>query len=301
MTEGSSPRPLADAADRDAIRSALDETLLVEAAAGTGKTTSLVERMVALVREGARVDEIAAVTFTIKAAAELDERFQVALERAARGETDPRHRARFDVALAHLDSCFVGTIHAFCARLLRERPVEAGLEPGFAEMDEAADRSERAAAWRRFGERLFLEENPTLEKIVGLGIPWTDLEPTFHDLCENEDVEPIAGRETPVPDLSFARVRVEEYLDARAGEIPAAVPSAGWDKLQGGIRKADRLPRGRWRSGTSTSASSRTSSLPPCATGANISTRSFFRSSGPRSTSTGCRGAKADVPAFRTS
>ena len=84
-----------------------------------------------LVAEGIPVDRIAAVTFTIKAAAQLDQRFQSALELAARQDPDRDRRARFEKALESLDACFVGTIHAFCARLLRERPVEARLEPGF--------------------------------------------------------------------------------------------------------------------------------------------------------------------------
>jgi len=58
----------------------LERNLLVEAGAGSGKTTSLVDRMVALVRNRAcTVDRIAAVTFTRKAAAELRQRFQVKL------------------------------------------------------------------------------------------------------------------------------------------------------------------------------------------------------------------------------
>ena len=73
--------------------------ILVEAAAGTGKTESLVDRMVALVREGATtIDRLSAVTFTIRAAAELSQRFQTRLEQAARATTGrgaaPRRGAR---------------------------------------------------------------------------------------------------------------------------------------------------------------------------------------------------------------
>ena len=76
-----SPRSLRDQEARDRIETALDENILVEAGAGSGKTTALTDRMVALVLSGtAGIDEIAAVTFTRKAAAELRERFQGALE-----------------------------------------------------------------------------------------------------------------------------------------------------------------------------------------------------------------------------
>ena len=63
----------------------LDKNLLVEAAAGTGKTTSLVARMINFIRHS-RVDELAAVTFTRKAASELRSRFQAGLEQAPRGD-----------------------------------------------------------------------------------------------------------------------------------------------------------------------------------------------------------------------
>ena len=79
---------------RDAIVGLLDTTMLVEASAGTGKTRSMVDRMIALLREGkCNIGSLAAITFTRKASAELRARFQVALEKAVRqaeGET-PSH------------------------------------------------------------------------------------------------------------------------------------------------------------------------------------------------------------------
>ena len=127
---------LPDAAARRAIAEELGTTMLVEAAAGTGKTTSLVDRMVALIATGtARVENLSAVTFTIRAAAQLRQRFQNELEKRHQSETDPQRRERLDAALRGLDSSFLGTIHAFCARLLRERPVEARVDPDFREMD----------------------------------------------------------------------------------------------------------------------------------------------------------------------
>ena len=81
-------RPLpADEANRRRAREELDTSFLVEAGAGSGKTRLLVERMAALVESGkAEVSQIAAVTFTRKAAAELRERFQVKLEESFRAE-----------------------------------------------------------------------------------------------------------------------------------------------------------------------------------------------------------------------
>jgi ATP-dependent helicase/nuclease subunit A len=129
---------LADQADRDAIVTALDETLVVEAAAGTGKTTALVKRILEILATGrATVDRIVAVTFTEKAAGELKLRLREALERARVGATDAAARRRLDEALGSLEEAHVNTIHGFCAELLRERPVEAGVDPLFTVLTEA--------------------------------------------------------------------------------------------------------------------------------------------------------------------
>src|SRR5262245_35446784 len=74
-----------DHAERTRIVTSLERNLLVEAGAGSGKTTTMVQRLVALVLTGtATIDQVVAVTFTRKAAAELRERFQEALEQSSR-------------------------------------------------------------------------------------------------------------------------------------------------------------------------------------------------------------------------
>jgi ATP-dependent exoDNAse (exonuclease V) beta subunit len=146
--------PLADAAARDLIRTALDETLLVEAAAGTGKTSELVRRIVAVLTEGrARVEEIAAVTFTEKAAGELKLRLRAGLEEARNAWADDEvRRRRVEEALAHLEEAHVDTIHGFCADLLRERPVEARVDPRFEPLAEEEARDLYREAFERWLE-----------------------------------------------------------------------------------------------------------------------------------------------------
>ena len=93
-----------DQAARDRIRTDLDTNMLVEAGAGSGKTTALVGRMLEHVRTGTHVERLAAVTFTRKAASELRERVQMALERAVRDtEGGSEEHARYDRALRELD------------------------------------------------------------------------------------------------------------------------------------------------------------------------------------------------------
>ena len=122
---------------RNTIEHALDETLFVEAGAGTGKTTSLVNRILELVGSGATtLDKVAAITFTEAAAAELRERIRTELERAAENASlsdDRRNLCRQGVE--QLDSASIQTLHSFAGSLLQERPLEAGLPPSFDTMD----------------------------------------------------------------------------------------------------------------------------------------------------------------------
>jgi ATP-dependent helicase/nuclease subunit A len=128
----SSVLTLADQPARDRIATALDETLVVEAAAGTGKTTELVKRILQVLATGrAEVTSLVAVTFTEKAAGELKLRLRQELEEARGAAPDAVTRGRLEHALKNLEEAHVSTIHGFCGDLLRERPVEAGIDPLF--------------------------------------------------------------------------------------------------------------------------------------------------------------------------
>ena len=131
---------LADQNARDLIRAALDFTIVVEAAAGTGKTTELVNRIISILAEGrTTVESIVAVTFTDKAAGELKLRLRTGLEEArVKAGNDTHRRFNIEQAIAHLEEARAGTIHSFCADLLRERPLEAQVDPQFEPMDEGA-------------------------------------------------------------------------------------------------------------------------------------------------------------------
>ena len=84
-------KQLADSGARDLIANALDDTLVVEAAAGTGKTTELVKRILRILSTGrTTVDRIVAVTFTEKAAGELKLRLREALERERAASDEDR-------------------------------------------------------------------------------------------------------------------------------------------------------------------------------------------------------------------
>ena len=144
--------PLPDAEARARIRDAHEVTLIVEAAAGTGKTTALVSRLVSMLSAGtARLSRIVAMTFTDKAAGELTLRLRVELDRALGEAQDPTLVARIRGALADLETARVGTIHGFCADILRERPIEARIDPAFTTL---AEDEARALAGRALDQYL---------------------------------------------------------------------------------------------------------------------------------------------------
>jgi ATP-dependent helicase/nuclease subunit A len=124
---------------RKTIDEPLDRTVVIEAAAGTGKTTELVARVVGLIEEDvARIGQIVAVTFSEKAAGELKLRIREELEqRRSALAPDSEAATRLTAAVHDFEDAHVSTIHGFCAELLRERPVEARVDPSFAVLTES--------------------------------------------------------------------------------------------------------------------------------------------------------------------
>ena len=240
MSVNEAARRPPDQSARDRISGELDRNILVEAGAGSGKTRSLVDRMVALVDTGTcTADRIAAVTFTRKAAAELRQRFQVRLEQAlARTPSGEPRRERLEDAIRDLDRAFVGTIHAFCAKLLRERPLEAGLDPGFRELQETDAVAMKRAFWLDFLERLGSDGDPDLEELARLGLEPDLLQPLFEELVENPDVDFGFRLEDPPGEKAIAavRARFEELLDRAEGMMRNRTPPAGWDAFGKRIR-----------------------------------------------------------------
>ena len=231
MTAVTESRTPADSAARQRIVGALDETLFVEAGAGSGKTSSLVGRFVALVLGGADVSSIAAITFTEAAAAELRARIREALEEVGAGRSrgglvvDEVGMARARGALEELDRATISTLHAFAQRLLLSAPIEAGLPPRVEVHDEISSALRTDERWGRFVQQLLDDDSLEVALRAGLALRigvdhLAAVAATFNqnwDLLVDLD---LSGERDLVVDEAAVALSVAPLLDA-ASEIEA--------------------------------------------------------------------------------
>jgi len=228
---------------RDEIKNNLDVNILVEAGAGSGKTTSIVNRMVSLIISGkCSVENIAAITFTRKAAQELKERFQNGLERCFYEQQNPGEKEILKEALKNMERCFIGTIHSFCASLLRERPVEASVDPDFAELDDITDMLLHKQAWQQYLLDVRLNFLEKLAKLNNCGLKPSDLEGMYTRITKYPDVE-IVYNEIQKPDIAPAYEKLKQFLEKVKRYIPKTEPEKGYDSLQSKIMTGLRMLR----------------------------------------------------------
>ena len=143
---------MTDSEARKLIINDIDSNIFVEAGAGSGKTTMLVERMVAMVEKGLEVEKICTITFTKAAANEFYERFQKRLIERSKVPDDfngsdhelpkPSEETakRCRKALENIDLCFMGTIDSFCNMILSEHPTEANIPSDAKLIDEEEEK-----------------------------------------------------------------------------------------------------------------------------------------------------------------
>jgi ATP-dependent helicase/nuclease subunit A len=229
-----------DQESRRMIREELLTNILLEAGAGSGKTQMLAERMAAGVATGVyNVEHMAAVTFTRKAASELRGRFHLALEGelsrsgilALPEGVEQQRTARVQSALSNLERFFGGTIHSFCARLLRERPVESGVSPGFTELDEVQDFELRQRVWREFVTSSRTAGDPDMMALMEADIRPPDLDSAFATICVNDDVDFPPG-DAVCPEPKLAVKALEKFWTELQGHLPSEIASDTTCKIQ---------------------------------------------------------------------
>ncbi len=134
--------------------------LLLSAAAGSGKTTVLVERVLSLIKDGANVDQMLIVTFSRAAAADMKQKLTLALSSRAQAGDDICARQ-----LEKAERASVSTIHSFCIDVLRTHFEAAGVDPGFRVMDDAEARGLEARALEDTLERALSEKGEWLSAL----------------------------------------------------------------------------------------------------------------------------------------
>lgn len=256
----------ADLDARALARKRLDVNIVVEAGAGTGKTTLLTDRLLFLLlaggpeREGLSISRVVALTFTDKAAGEIKARLAERLGdllsvldgralpperralmeswlREARedfGATDERLRTTARDALRDLDRAPIGTIHAFCRTLLQLHPVEAGLNPG-ARVDEGTGFDDVfEAEWARWLESALAADAPASGD-------WDDLLPRVSLADLKAVARETAARDTPAGGNAWAAERLVR-LRAAVEALAVGQPRPVRGKIQESLdRVAERL------------------------------------------------------------
>jgi ATP-dependent exoDNAse (exonuclease V) beta subunit len=213
----SEPSPMVDDAARRAIRENLDATLFVEAGAGTGKTSELVRRVLALAAsQRTSLGRIAAITFTEAAAADLRERIHDELVRESARPDGGWAKS----ALHELDNASMTTIHGFAQRILLEHPLAAGLPLRIRVLDEIQSDADFE---RRFGAFLdALLDDDEAEALVtaslAIGVTLGHLRQLAREIDEAWERHPSAG---PSPSVTSLGLGAE--VDASTGILLEAM------------------------------------------------------------------------------
>ena len=171
--------------------------LLLDAGAGSGKTSVLVERFVrAVLEDGVDAGAILTITFTEKAAAELRDRIRRRL----------RELGADDAARA-TEGAYISTIHGFCARVLRSHALAAGLDPRFVVLDEPEARRLADGAFEDALEELARSGPGAVELIASYlpGVLHGGILDVYGELRSRGQTEPELPALPPEPDLEVAR------------------------------------------------------------------------------------------------
>jgi ATP-dependent helicase/nuclease subunit A len=187
--------------------------IIVAAGAGSGKTRVLVSRYISLFLADSdlKIDNVVAITFTEKAAAELRNRVDAAFRHHLTQSKEPEIQKRLVTLLEELSLAWIGTIHGFCSRIIREFPLEAGVDADFSILDEydsfriicdsiedtiyriARDRASPLAGELRFLLR-HLEGNRLRDILIGL-FYHRDIASSHVNRYETESEENLLKRE----------------------------------------------------------------------------------------------------------
>ena len=228
-----------DSADRKKATEETGRSFAVEASAGTGKTTILIDRVLHLVLErgpeGAPLplSRICAITFTEKAAGEMKIRLRQEFEKKASRAGEPGTRAL--AALRDLETASISTFHAFAVALLKERPIETGLDPRFTALDEVQSDLLFREVWDAWMQQALLERKVPLERALRAGLGLEALREAARTLRQR--AHGVRGLKlAPPPTEEETRQQMRQMLEE--GRRFLSLVRNQDDKLAGNLGKA---------------------------------------------------------------
>lgn len=232
------PTAPSDLEVRERIRTDFGTNLVVEAGAGTGKTTLLVERArTAVIEMGVPVTEMVLITFMEKAAREIAERLKAQLGEDAHDGGERGLRAKR--ALDQFDRSWITTIHGLSHRLLQEFAVEAGVPLGFHVLDAHTAERQWQDCWRTWLASAEADGDGLLSDWLDLGLGLEDLTRLAREMSRWPTI-PTNPVDPPAVDAFVAR------WHHRIAELWDAAKAAGDPKDRGVRQIADLFERFVW-------------------------------------------------------
>ncbi len=236
---------LPDHADRTVAQTDLSRPLLVEAGAGTGKTTAMVERVLTALTTSdpilrTTLPHIAAITFTDQAALELKGRIRKGIEQRINNEPSREIRRWLSQAKEDLESAPIGTIHRFCNNVLSGWPVLAGVDVRFSVLDAYESDRLRQMCWdewisAEFGAR---DPSPILTEALRHGINPEQLHSLGGLLIDSRD-EPVAESLWPAAEIDWtAAIDSLKGCFSTVNQAFAAIPGTPSATLENSVETA---------------------------------------------------------------
>ena len=222
--------------EQEAIIYARGCELLVSAAAGSGKTAVLVERIFSRImdeKDPVDIDRFVVVTFTKAAAAEMKERLRKRIEDALKDDNyDNKAKKRLRGQMSRIPAANISTVHSFCNYVIGQYFYRAGLDPAYREAEDSEMKLIRAAVMDELLETEYREEN---KDFVTLASQWSL---NKKDDALGEWIETVydKSRSEPFPDLKMKewKEKLETSLDSDES------PFLSWI-IESGIRGVDSI------------------------------------------------------------
>ncbi len=184
--------------DQQSVLNVRDKNVLVSAAAGSGKTAVLVERIIKMVTEdGKDIDRLLVVTFTNAAAGEMRERILTALEKKAKEEPENEHIQK---QLSYIHNASIITIDSFCLNIVRQYFNEIDVDPSFTIGDEGELKLIKEDVMKELLELCYEEGNEEFLEFTG-------------DYSSNRSDEKIEELIKKLYDFSMSYPHPEKWLD----------------------------------------------------------------------------------------